>query len=155
MRLWHKQLISVLPREQLVAQWRELSAIAGNILTKGTPNHILVNKVMDYPLAHFVTYASMVRKEMTRRGYKTMDKVWDKIASVTNDKTIVSTEDIYSSWMDYTYYVICYYNLYEKYLCGGISQADWDRIDQNGKSPIIYKTSTTNLNICYNNLTNK
>lgn len=43
----------------------------------------------------------------------------------------------------------------EKYLCGGISQADWDRIDQNGKSPIIYKTSTTNLNICYNNLTNK
>lgn len=66
-----------------------------------------------------------------------MDRVWDKIASVTNDKTTISIEDIYPSWMDYTYYVICYCNLYEKYLCGGISQADWDRIDQNDKSPII------------------
>ena len=28
MRLWHTDLISVLPREQLVAQWRELSARA-------------------------------------------------------------------------------------------------------------------------------
>ena len=43
MRLWHIDLISVLPREQLVAQWRELSAIAGAIQKKGTPNHILVN----------------------------------------------------------------------------------------------------------------
>ena len=45
MRIWHKSLIPVLPREQLVAQWRELGAIAGNLNTKGTPNHILVNKV--------------------------------------------------------------------------------------------------------------
>lgn len=32
MRLWHIDLIPVLPREQLVAQWRECSAIAGAIL---------------------------------------------------------------------------------------------------------------------------
>lgn len=48
MRLWHKGLIRVLPREQLVAQWRECSAIAGNIKLKGTPNHILVNKVLNF-----------------------------------------------------------------------------------------------------------
>ena len=34
MRLWHVDLIHVLPREQLVAQWRELSAIAGKIKIK-------------------------------------------------------------------------------------------------------------------------
>lgn len=28
MRIWHKDLIPVLPREQLVAQWKECSAIA-------------------------------------------------------------------------------------------------------------------------------
>ena len=78
MRLWHKQLISVLPREQLVAQWRELSSCAGNIVTKGTPNHILVNPIINYPMNHFVTYAAAVRSDMTRRGYKTMDKVWEK-----------------------------------------------------------------------------
>ena len=79
MRLWHKNLIPVLPREQLVAQWREISAIAGNIQTKGTPNHILVNKIMDYPMNHFVTYAATVRAEMTERDYRTMDKVWEKL----------------------------------------------------------------------------
>ena len=31
MRLWHTDLIPVLPKEQLVGQWRELSAIAGSI----------------------------------------------------------------------------------------------------------------------------
>lgn len=31
MRLWHTSLIEVLPREQLVGCWRELSAIAGAI----------------------------------------------------------------------------------------------------------------------------
>ena len=75
MRLWHKSLISALPREQLVAQWRELSAIAGNLNTKGTPNHILVNKVLDYPREHFISYAFYVRQEMARRGYRTMDSV--------------------------------------------------------------------------------
>lgn len=43
MRLWHKDFIKALPREQLVAQWRELSAIAGAIQKSGTPNHILVS----------------------------------------------------------------------------------------------------------------
>lgn len=37
MRLWHKDFIKALPREQLVTQWRELSAIAGAIQKNGTP----------------------------------------------------------------------------------------------------------------------
>ena len=32
MRLWHWQLIPVLPREQLVAAWREISACARETL---------------------------------------------------------------------------------------------------------------------------
>ncbi|PBE36349.1 hypothetical protein BGU20_18325 [Clostridioides difficile] len=31
MRLWHKDLIDVLPKNQLVSQWRELLAIKGSI----------------------------------------------------------------------------------------------------------------------------
>lgn len=131
MRLWHKNLIPILPREQLIAQWRELSAIAGNINTKETPNHILVNKIMDYPLNHFVTYAAAVRSEMMKRGYRTMDKVWDKITSVcNNDYNIVPINEIYEDWMDDTYWIICYYNLKEKWMCGGISDTDWQKIDK-------------------------
>lgn len=131
MRMWHKNLILVLPREQLVAQWRELSAIAGNIKTKGTPNHILVNKVMNYPWNHFITYAAAVRAEMTRRGYRTMDNVWNKITSVANnDYNILPLNEIYNDWMNDTYMTICYYNLKEKWLCGGIKNEDWDRIEE-------------------------
>ena len=128
MRLWHKDLIKVLPREQLVAQWRELSAIAGNIKMKGTPNHILVNKIMDYPFDHFITYAAAVRDEMTRRGYRTMDSVWNKIISVTSIYDIFPLEKIFTEWMNAEYLEICYFNLKEKYLCGGIKQEDWEKI---------------------------
>lgn len=129
MRLWHKDLIPVLPREQLIAQWRELSAIAGNIKTKGTPNHILVNKVMNYPMDHFITYAAAVRAEMAKRGYRTMKSVWEKIVSVCDgDYNIIPMDEVYPEWMDDEYFIICYYNLKEKWMRGGIKDEDWLKI---------------------------
>lgn len=128
MRLWHKDLIPVLPRGQLVGAWRELSAIAGSIQTKGTPNHILVNFVLEYDYNHFISYAATVREEMTSRGYRTMDSVWNKITSLKPSWNRLPLQQIYSDKMDQTYLIICYYNLYEKYLCGGIKEEDWNKI---------------------------
>ena len=128
MRLWHTDLISVLPREQLVAQWRELSAIAGAIQKKGTPNHILVNFVLDYDYDNFISYAAEVREEMTKRGYRTMNSVWEKITSLKANWVKLPHNEIYKEKMNNVYLEICYYNLYEKYLCGGIEKKDWDNI---------------------------
>lgn len=128
MRLWHKELIHVLPREQLVAQWRELSSIAGSIQKKGTPNHLLVNFVLDYDFNHFISYAAAVRSEMTSRGYRTMDSVWNKIVELKPDWKQLPFDEIYLEKMQFSYLDICYYNLYEKYLCGGIKQEDFDKI---------------------------
>lgn len=128
MRLWHIKLISVLSREQLVAQWRELSAIAGAIQKKGTPNHILVNFVLDYDYDYFISYAAAVRSEMTSRGYRTMNSVWDKITSLKSDWNELPPEEIYKKKMDNDYLEICFYNLYEKYLCGGIKEDDYINI---------------------------
>lgn len=125
MRIWHKDLISVLPREQLVAQWRELSAIAGSIQKKGTPNHILVNFVLDYDFNHFISYAAELRKEMTNRSYRTTNAVWNKIVNLKPDWTEIPFEDIYKEKMNDEYLKICYYNLYEKHLCGGIGNNEW------------------------------
>ena len=122
MRLWHVSLIPVLPREQLVAQWRELSSIAGSIQKNGTPNHLLVNFVLDYPYNHFISYAYYVRAEMNKRGYRTMESVWKKITALTNDDyNILHINEVYYNKMNQEYLLICYYNLYEKYMCGGIS----------------------------------
>ena len=132
MRLWHKSMISALPREQLVAQWRELSAIAGNLSTKGTPNHILVNKVLDYPREHFISYAFWVRQEMTRRGYRTMDSVWNKIYCTREtdwgEIEIIPIEELFPGWHNDRYLAQCYYNLEEKYDCGGVAQEWFEKI---------------------------
>ena len=128
MRLWHTDLIPVLPREQLVAQWRELSAIAGTIQKNGTPNHILVNFVLDYDYNHFISYAADVKEEMTSRGYRTMPAVWNKITSLKPDWTRLPHSAIYKEKMTNTYLDICYYNLLEKHLCGGISNKDFEKI---------------------------
>ena len=129
MRLWHKDLIAALPREQLVAQWRECSAIAGAIQKNGTPNHILVNYVLN-DLNSFVMYSYMVRQEMTKRGYRTMNNVWDKIVSVVSDDNwkACAYTSVFPNEHNDRYFYQCYYNLQEKYDRGGLSEADWEKI---------------------------
>lgn len=129
MRLWHTALIDVLPREQLVAQWRELSAIAGAIQKNGTPNHLLVNFVLDYDYDHFISYAYYVRQEMTARGYRTMNSVWDKIVSLKPDWELLPLEEIYKGIMIPAYLIVCAYNLMEKWLRNGLDTRSWTNIE--------------------------
>lgn len=129
MRLWHTKLIEVLPREQLIECWRELSVIAGAIQKNGTPNHVLVNFVLDYDYNHFISYAYYIREEMTKRGYHTMNNVWMKILALKPDWTLLPIYNIYPEIMDNTYLTICYYNLKEKWLRGGITFHDWQKIE--------------------------
>lgn len=124
MRLWHTSLIPVLPREHLVAQWRELSAIAGKIELNGTPNHVLVNFVTDYDFDHFISYAYYIREEMNKRKYRTMNSVWDKIESLKPDWKLLPIEEVYKNKMSDFYLTVCYYNLYEKYDCGMFDNFD-------------------------------
>lgn len=125
MRLWHKDLITKLPREQLVAQWRECSAIAGAIIKNGTPNHLLVNYVLDYPIEHFIVYSILVRAEMSRRGYRTSEKVMDKIKSLSTRTNVpVRYGDLFKNHHDEIYYKICLWNLYEKYIRDGFTLDD-------------------------------
>ena len=68
---------------------------------------------------------------MTKRGYRTMNSVMEKIASLnTEELTFPAWETVYSNWHDDRYFKQCYYNLQEKYDCGGISPYDWHEINQ-------------------------
>lgn len=129
MRLWHTKLIKALPDMHLKAQWRELSAIAGAIQKNGTPNHVLVNFVLDYDYDNFISYAYYIRQEMTNRGIRTMNSVWEKIISLKPDYTIFPIDEVYKNKMDEKYLKICYYNLYEKYICGMFGDEDWNNIE--------------------------
>ena len=136
MRLWHKDLISVLPRQQLCGQWRECCLIVKNIKEKGTPNHLLVNKVTQYSEEHLIAYCKIVYDEMIKRGYKAdWDKVSKYFCSTTKPKYYAA---IYCFWHDERYLLQCYYNLQEKYDCGGISEEEWEPIRERYLEKEIY-----------------
>lgn len=123
MRLWHKDLIPVLPRKQLISQWRECCLIARQIAINGKPNHLLVNKVMDYPPEQFNTYAHLIYCEMFRRGYKCD---WFKFSKYRKVAVLIDCrKPIFEGWHDKRYLKQCFYNLQEKYDCGGIPAKEW------------------------------
>ena len=132
MRLWHKDLIDVLPRQQLVAQWRECCGIARNIAVEGSPNHILVNRIADYPFEEFWAYTRLVYLEMQRRGYKCNFYDFAKWFSEPKlmemdflEAKVVDPIDIFQQWHTKRYLWQCYANLEEKYDCGGIPEEEW------------------------------
>lgn len=130
MRLWHKDLIPVLPDKQLLGQWRECCAIARNIAEKGSPNHILVNKIMDYPLEHFLRYGELVNREMLERGFRPALCRFSSFLDLTdcNFGVIVKKDDLFQGWHNFRYLTQCIFNLQEKYDCGGISEEEYAKI---------------------------
>lgn len=132
MRLWHYALLPYLPRLQLVSQWRECCCIAKSIAEKGTPNHILVNRVMDYPVDNFVQYTEMIIKEFENRGFKINEKAllnfrsnMEKGKYKFNNQRICS---LFINWHNDIYLRECLYNLEEKFRAGGIPADEWQRI---------------------------
>lgn len=67
MRLWHQDLLPVLPRQQLLGQHRECCALRGH--GWGRP-HQTVNYVFDYSPYKLFQYHQLVMQEMHNRGYK-------------------------------------------------------------------------------------
>ena len=127
MRLWHKDLIPVLPRQQLLGQWRECCLIARSIAQDGTPGHLLVNSVMDYPIEHFYAYALTVCREMNDRGYRCDFGRFTAWIDLPRGQDLGGLE-IFPEWHNDRYLQQCFYNLQEKFDCGGIDTEDYDRI---------------------------
>lgn len=130
MRLWHYQLIPVLPNQMLVSQWRECIAIKRQ-WEKGTLKHRLVSYVMDREKITFVSYVLDVVREMEKRGFKYQDKFLNEIVNFCEP----SVWDIYPHNIHYPehndqYLEQCYYNLEEKHDRGIISDEEWEPINK-------------------------
>lgn len=67
MRLWHQDLISKLPKNQLGGQWRECIALLGNGWGR---KHSTVNYVFNYDESKLIAYSNLIANERLRRGYK-------------------------------------------------------------------------------------
>lgn len=116
-------MLPILPTMQLKGQWRECCLIA-KALHDGNLNHILVNRVKDYPIEHFVTYSYLVANEMYRRGYKVNKSRFDQYFHL--QKSV--DEKLFGDWHNERYLRQCLYNLEEKAICGGIPADEWQKI---------------------------
>lgn len=145
MRLWHKDLISVLPVQQLISQWRECCCIGVLLAKNHTPNHILVNPILDYPPGHFERYCNLVFAELINRGINVTEKpcrdlennlrAWRLYldeelpwAWTVKDDCTTFDEVLFEGWHNKQYLRQCYYNLQEKFDRGGISEQEWDMV---------------------------
>jgi len=75
MRLWHEQLIPLLPKNQLLGQHRECCALRGNGWNK---KHKTVDYAFSYSPYHLFSYHSLVMDEMEKRGYKVSEEWRDQ-----------------------------------------------------------------------------
>lgn len=142
MRLWHKDMIPYLPKLQLLGQWRELCCIGALLATDHTPNHILVNPVIDYPPEHFECFCSLIIREMRKRKLEVRSdslntlqnnvRAWRLYLNqelpfdyIDPDWDMELDKPLYFEWHDKRYLKQCYYNLEEKYDRGGIPWEEW------------------------------
>lgn len=72
MRLWHEDLIPLLPTQQLLGQHREICALRG--LSWKKP-HSVVNYVFEHPYQNLFAFHVIVMNEMERRGYS-INPLW-------------------------------------------------------------------------------
>ena len=72
MRLWHQDLIPLLPRQHLLGQHREFCALRGNGWGR---KHSTVDYIFKYSPNYLIAYHYMIMEEMLNRGYNP-DSVW-------------------------------------------------------------------------------
>lgn len=131
MRLWHIDLIPYLPRQQLLGQWRELNSIY-----KNQPTHILINFVYGYPKEDLFVYSNFIIKEIKNRKYKiNLENYFDYFRGVCITHEL-SSNNCFEGKMTNRYLKQCFYNLQEKYDCGGITEEEWLILSANN---VFYK----------------
>lgn len=131
MRLWHYDLISVLPKGQLVSQWRECLAMKRG-WENGTLNHGLVNYIKQYDTYLFSDYALLVAKEMQRRGIRFQSKFVNEFVKFSKRTNF----DLYEHYPEHNdrYLRECLYNLEEKAMRGMIPKQEWQKIYEKYKN---------------------
>ena len=128
MRMWHHQLLPYLPDAQFRGQYRELIATMHDWRDKGTTNHLLINKVMEFSkrdlAAYFISYEAQYHKRYGKwlSVSKEFLEFYDDYEKVT----------AYEGWHNKEYLRVCMANLYEKHFFGvgksRITDEEWARL---------------------------
>lgn len=130
-RLWDYRLLPYLPEMQFKGQWRELVLVLNDWKYRGKTNHLLINRVMEYPKNDLFNYYLKYAHEYYKRYNKTnVSAKFNEFASFAEDQSCHNI--IFKDWHNKDYLRVCVANLYEKYHFGigksKISQEEWDKV---------------------------
>lgn len=132
MRIWHYQLLPYLPEAQFKGQLRELVAIMHDWRDKGETNHLLINRVMEYPKSELAIYFLYYADEYERRYKKSINtKYHNEFCKFAKGAPLLINTPLFVGWHDKLYLRICMANLYEKFLATGrnkITLIEWARL---------------------------
>lgn len=142
MRLWHRELLPHLPDLQFKGQLRELVAIMHDWRDKGKTNHLLINRVMEYPQDELTQYFFEYSYEYYKRYGKPLNRQMDEFNMFSLGKTKVvrpiKMTSLYEFWHNKKYLRVCMANLYEKHYMGigksRITDEEWARLCEGYKS---------------------
>ena len=132
MRLWHYKLLPYLPDAQFKGQLREVVAIMHVWRDEGQTNHLLINRVMEYPKTHLTAYFLLYRLEYTMRYKKDIkQELINEFVEFASNETKY-TDDPFIGWHNDKYLKVCLSNIYEKHHFGigksRITEYEWKRL---------------------------
>lgn len=130
MRIWDYRLLPYLPELQFRGQLRELVAIMHDWRDKGTTNHLLINRVMEYPKADLASYAWYYFHEYSKRYGKFKDAITKEFVEFAEGGRFNAYP--LEGWHNEQYLRVCMANLYEKHFFGvgksRITDEEWQKL---------------------------
>ena len=132
MRIWDYRLLPYLPDLQFKGQLRELVLIMRQWRDKGTTNHLLINRVMEYQPSELACYFEKYDEAYKKRyGKKIKIEIWVDFCNFVG--FIIPTDaPIFDGWHNKEYLRVCMANLYEKHFFGvgksRITDEEWETL---------------------------
>ena len=138
MRLWSWQLLPYLSDLQFKGQLREITAIMRDWRDRGKTNHLLINRVMEYPKADLYRYFCEYEAEYFKRYGRTLDRYSSEFGRFANWSVDTKNNTIFEVWHNKEYLRVCMANLYEKRFFGigksRITDEEWQRLCEGYKT---------------------
>lgn len=133
MRIWHYALLPYLPDMQFRGQLRELMVIMRDWRDKGQTNHLLINKVTEYPKWQLTNYFLKYWFVYKERYGKTINEKYGKEWLSFSDEVLGMLDSpIFDGWHTKEYLRMNMSNLAEKTFYGvgksRITDAEWAKL---------------------------
>lgn len=132
MRIWHANLLKFLPDLQFKGQLRELMLIIHQWSDEGKTNHLLVNKVMEYPKNDLARYFVYYEAVYHQRYGKWLTKQWEVVREFDDTPLDERSTGCFQGWHNKEYLRVCMANLYEKHVFGigksRITDDEWETL---------------------------